>query len=42
MTVNEIVKKYALTEVEEDGLRKMISMMMVLKKYENLKEVTKK
>lgn len=39
MTVVEIFKKYGLTKSEAEGIEKMISMMMCLKKYENLSRI---
>ncbi|MEH7248734.1 hypothetical protein V7114_18320 [Neobacillus niacini] len=36
MTVDEIIEKYAQTKAEAECIEKMISMMMCLKKYENL------
>ncbi|MFI8688542.1 hypothetical protein [Rossellomorea sp. NPDC077527] len=42
MTVDEIIKTYAKTQGEAEGIEKMISMMMCLKKYVNLAELQKK
>ncbi|MEC1524471.1 hypothetical protein P9D43_20930 [Neobacillus niacini] len=36
MNVDELIKKFVRTKAEAEGIEKMISMMMCLKKYENL------
>lgn len=37
LKIEEIVKRYGLSEEEADGLDKMMSMMFCLRKYERMK-----